>query len=233
MSFFKDEGWPNHHNGGGTKHVKSILGSFELEPLRDLGEFEPIIVRKRQTVLSDELKGKILSLFVQGMSYSDILLHSKDIYGVELSSGMIRKITDQLLPLREDGRSHPLERVYPILFLETIHFKVRKEGGVVSKALYHLLGIDRQGRKQVLGLYVSDSEDANFWCQVLADLKRCRDEDILIACREGLKGFPEESPAHFPQTEVQLCIVHQIRNSTAIGGKQRSESFFKGLERDL
>lgn len=231
MSFSKDDGSPNRRNGVTSKRIRSGMGSFELETPRDrLGEFEPQIVRKRQTVLTDELDGKILSLFGQGMSYSDIQLHLKDIYGVELSPGMISKITDQLLPLIEEWRSQPLESVYPILFLDAIHFKVRDEGHVVSKALYSLLGIDSHGRKQVLGLYISESEGANFWCQVLADLKLRGVEDILIACVDGLKGFPEAIAVHFPKTEVQLCIVHQIRNSLRYVASKDQKAFLKDLK---
>lgn len=231
ISDSKAAGSQNRRNGVTRKCVQSSTGTFELATPRDrAGSFEPEIVKKRQTVLTEEVDSKILSLFSQGMSYSDIRSHLEEIYGIEVSPATISKVTDQLLPLIDEWRSQPLESVYPILFLDAIHFKVRQDGRVVSKALYSLLGIDCNGCKQVLGLYLSESEGANFWCQVLADLKERGVEDILIACIDGLKGFPDAIASIFPKAEIQLCIVHQIRNSLRYVASKDQKAFLKDLK---
>ena len=231
ISDSKAAGSQNRRNGVTRKLVQSSTGTFELATPRDrAGSFEPEIVKKRQTVLTEEVDSKILSLFSQGMSYSDIRSHLEEIYGIEVSPATISKVTDQLLPLIDEWRSQPLESVYPILFLDAIHFKVRQDGRVVSKALYSLLGIDCNGCKQVLGLYLSESEGANFWCQVLADLKERGVEDILIACIDGLKGFPDAIASIFPKAEIQLCIVHQIRNSLRYVASKDQKAFLKDLK---
>lgn len=208
------EGTKNYRNGKSRKRIKSSLGEFDLSTPRDRnGEFEPIAVKKRQTILTDDLDAKILNLYANGMSYSDIRSNLEELYQVPISNGTIHKITDRLLPELEAWRNRPLASVYTIVYLDAIHFKVREDGHVVSKAIYSLLGVDCEGKKDVLGLYVSDSEGANFWAGVLASLKQRGVEDILIACVDGLKGFPEAIHSLFPKTEVQLCIIHQIRHS--------------------
>ena len=217
-------------NGKTAKQVQSSLGSFELSTPRDrAGEFEPKLVKKRQTILTDELDGKILGLFAQGMSYSDIVGH-KDLYGIDVSTALISKVTDKLLPTIEEWQTQPLESVYPIVYLDAIHFKVREDGRVIAKALYTLLGIDQSGRKQILGLYMSDAEGANFWCRVLADIKERGVDDILIACVDGLKGFPQAIASIFPNTEVQLCVVHQIRNSLRFVASKNQKEFMTDLK---
>lgn len=204
----------NYRNGRSSKIVKSSMGEFELETPRDReGSFNPSLVKKRQTVLTDDLDSKILSLYANGMSYTDIRSNLEDLYQVPISNGVISKITDRLLPAVEEWRNRPLSNVYAIVYLDAIHFKVREDGKVVSKAIYSLLGVDSDGHKDVLGLYVSDAEGANFWASVLASLKERGVEDIVIACVDGLKGFPEAIHSLFPKTEVQLCVIHQIRHS--------------------
>jgi putative transposase len=218
-------------NGKTAKQVRSSLGSFELSTPRDrAGEFEPELVKKRQTILTDELDGKILGLFAQGISYSDIVGHLKDLYGIDVSTALISKVTDKLLPTIEEWQSQPLESVYPIVYLDAIHFKVREDGRVIVKALYTLLGIDQSGKKQILGLYISDAEGANFWCSVLADIKERGVDDILIACVDGLKGFPQAIASIFPNTEVQLCVVHQIRNSLRFVASKHQKEFMTDLK---
>jgi putative transposase len=204
----------NRRNGRSTKLMKSSSGEFELEVPRDrISEFEPQIIKKRQTVMTDDLDTKILNLYANGMSYSDIKNNLEELYQVEISDGAINKITDRLLVELKEWRERPLDSVYPIVFLDAIHFKVRDDGVVKSKAIYSLLAVTCEGKKDILGLYVSDNEGANFWAGVLASLKQRGVEDILIACVDGLKGFPEAINSLFPKTEIQLCIVHQIRNS--------------------
>ena len=197
--------------------MQSSLGSFELEVPRDrASSFEPQIVRKRQTILTDELDTKILALYGIGNSYSDISSHLKDIYGVDISEGSISKVTDRLLPELNEWRNRPLEKTYPIVFLDAMFFRMRKDGKVINQAVYSILAINPEGKKDILGIYTAESEGANFWLSVLSDLQARGLEDIFIACVDGLKGFPEAINAVFPKTEVQLCVVHQIRNSGAL-----------------
>ena len=204
----------NRRNGISRKQVKSSSGSFELEVPRDRNaEFEPQIIKKRQTLLSDDLDSKILNLYANGMSYADIRSNLEDIYQVEISNGAISKITDRLLPELKEWRERPLQSVYAIVYLDAIHFKMRVDGRVSETAVYTLLGIDSEGYKEILGLYLGEAEGASYWASVLASLKERGVEDILIACVDGLKGFPEAIASLFPHCEVQLCIIHQLRNS--------------------
>ncbi len=204
----------NRKNGYTSKTMRTEHGAFELETPRDRnGSFEPQIVKKSQTHMSDEIEKKMLSLFSLGSSYSQITEHIEDIYGVHFSKPAITAVTDKLIPMLEEWRVRPLEAIYPFIYLDAIHYKVREDGHYVSKAFYTVLGINLEGKKEILGLYLNESEGAKFWLQVLTDLQNRGVQDILIASVDGLKGFPEAINAVFPDTEVQLCIVHQIRNS--------------------
>ena len=221
----------NRRNGKSTKTVTHSAGSFELETPRDReGSFEPEVVRKRQTVLNDALDEKILGLFSLGMSYDDIRKHLAEMYGVDISAAKISAVTDKLLPLIIEWRSRPLESTYPIIFLDAMFFKAREEGKVIQKAVYNILGINQQGHKEILGFYAAGTEGANFWLGVLNDLKNRGVEDILIACVDGLTGFPEAIQAAFPKTEVQLCIVHQIRQSIRYVASKDQKIFLKDLK---
>lgn len=221
----------NRRNGHSKKLVKTNTGSFELETPRDRdGSFEPEIVKKRQTVLNESLDNKVLSLYALGMSYEAISSHLADMYGLEVSSAKISLISDKLLPLITEWRNRPLGSVYPIVFLDAMHFKVREEGKVVSKAFYTVLGVTCEGKKDILGLYLSESEGARFWLGVLNDLRARGVEDILIASVDGLKGFPEAIAQVFPRTEVQLCIVHQIRNSLKYVVSRNQKAFMVDLK---
>lgn len=214
LSTCKDDGEPNRRNGKSKKLVKSGTGSFELETPRDRNSsFEPEIVKKRQTILNESLDNKVLSLYALGMSYEAITDHLQEMYGLEVSTAKISQITDKLVPVITEWRNRPLEAVYPIVFLDAMHFKIREEGKVVSKAIYSILGVNKNGCKEILGIYLSESEGARFWLSVLNDLRTRGIEDILIASIDGLKGFPEAIAEVFPKAEIQLCIVHQIRNS--------------------
>jgi transposase-like protein len=222
---------PNRRNGKSKKTVKTGTGSFELATPRDReGSFEPEIVKKRQTVLNESLDNKILSLYALGMSYDAISEHLQELYGLEVSSGKISQVTDKLLPLITEWRNRTLDAVYPIVFLDAIHFKVREEGRVVSKAFYSVLAVDTEGKKEILGLYLSESEGAHFWLSVLNDLKHRGIEDILIASIDGLKGFPEALAEVFPKTEIQLCVVHQIRNSLKYVVSKDQKAFMVDLK---
>ena len=206
-------------------------GVFELDTPRDReGSFEPEIVKKRQTVLNESLDNKVLGLYAIGMSYEAISEHLAEMYGLEVSSAKISLITDKLLPAITEWRNRPLESVYPIVFLDAMHFKVRVEGKVVSQAFYTVLAVTKEGKKDILGLYLSENEGARFWLGVLNDLRARGLEDILIASVDGLKGFPEAIAEVFPRTETQLCIVHQIRNSLKYIVSKEQRDFMTDLK---
>ena len=225
-----DEG-NNRRNGLSSKMMKSAAGSFDLEVPRDRnGTFDPQLVRKRQTTLTNELDSKILALYGLGTSYGDISSHLQDIYGVDVSPATISAVTDKLLPQITEWRNRPLESLYSIVFLDAMFFKAKQENKVVTKVIYNIMGITRSGHKEILGFYACESEGSHFWLGVLNDLKARGVEDILIACIDGLKGFPEAIQAAFPHTEVQLCIVHQIRNSIKHVASKNQKSFMKDLK---
>lgn len=226
-----DDGENNRRNGKLKKTIKSDIGSFELETPRDRNStFEPQIVKKRQTILNAALDDKILALFGLGMSYEDISKHLADMYGVDISKTTISTVTDKLIPIITEWRSRPLETTYPVIFLDAMFFKTREENKVMQKAIYMILGINQQGHKEVLGFYAAESEGANFWLGVLNDLKNRGVADILIACVDGLTGLPEAIQCAFPKTEVQLCVVHQIRNSIRYVSSKDLKPFLKDLK---
>lgn len=188
----------NRRNGITTKTVKTGTGSFELEVPRDRnGSFEPQLIKKRQTILNEELDNKILALYGLGTSYDGIASHLQEIYGVEVSAATISAVTDKLVPLLNEWRSRPLEVVYAIVFLDAMFFKVKQDNKVITKVIYNIMGISQSGHKDILGFYACESEGAHFWLSVLNDLKARGVEDILIACIDGLKGFPEASNTQF------------------------------------
>jgi len=224
-------GISNRRNGKNSKMIKSESGNFEISTPRDReSSFEPQIIKKRQTVLNESLDQRILELFGSGMSYSDISNHLKEIYDFDTSSATISAVTDRLLPIINDWRSRALEEFYPIIFLDAMFFKARQDGQVVTKAMYNILGIDKSGKKDILGFYISESEGANFWLGVLNDLQARGVKDILIACIDGLKGFPEAINTIYPECEIQLCIVHQIRNSLKYIASRDQKEFMKDLK---
>lgn len=204
----------NRRNGHTRKNLKSSLGAFEISTPRDRNSsFEPQTVAKRQRTISEDIDKKILALYGLGMSYGDIQSHLKDLYGVELSDGTLTAITDRIIPEIKEWQNRPLESVYPVIWLDAMHFKVRQEGMVKSKAVYSVLGVSMDGQKEVIGIYFGEQEGSTFWRQVLNDLKMRGIEDICIACIDNLKGFADVIEDVFPKTQVQLCLVHQMRNS--------------------
>lgn len=222
----------NRRNGKSKKTVKSLNGSFELNTPRDrAGTFSPQLVKKHQTTLNDELEQKIIALYGLGMSYKDISAHLQEMYGLEVSTGTLAAVTDKIIHTVKEWQARPLESIYPIVWLDAIHYKIRENGKVLTKAVYTILGVTLEGRKEVLGLYISENEGANFWLQVLTDLSNRGVADILIACVDGLKGFPEAIESIFPKTEVQLCVVHQIRNSLKYVGSKNQKEFMADLKR--
>ena len=250
-SYLEQNPTGNHRNGYSKKTVKSAVGSFELETPRDRnGEYEPVLVKKHQTKLTPEIDNRILSLFSHGMSYGAIKDHIAEIYQLEVSEATISSITDQLIPQLKAWQSRPLDSVYPFVWLDAIHYKVKDEGRYVNKAVYTLLALNTEGRKELIGLYCSESllehssrlalgrsdaslfprSGANYWLSVLTDLHNRGVQDILIACVDGLKGFPEAIQAIFPNTEVQLCVIHQIRNSIRYVASKDQKAFMRDLK---
>lgn len=225
----------NRRNGYTRKTVKSTSGSFELETPRDRnGEFEPQLVKKNQTKLSEEIDNKIISLYALGMSYRDIQKHVADMYGLEISDGAITNITDKLLPQLQAWKQRPLDTIYPFVWLDAIHYKVKDKGVYVSKAIYTILALNVEGKKELLGLHLSESEGANHWLSVLTDLQNRGVQDILIACLakqrfSGLKGFPDAINTIYPDTHIQLCIIHMVRNNL----KYVSWKDYKAVTADL
>jgi putative transposase len=225
------KGNPNRRNGYNKKQIKGSGGEFELSTPRDReSTFEPQIVKKHQTTITDEIEEKILSMYALGMSYADITKHIEEIYRISLSTATISTITDKIIARVKEWQQRPLEAIYPFVWLDAIHYKIKEDGRYISKAVYTILGVRLDGRKEVMGLYLSESEGANFWLQVLTDLNNRGVEDILIASVDGLKGFPEAINAIFPKTEVQLCIVHQIRNSIRYVASKNQKEFVKDLK---
>lgn len=221
----------NRKNGYTSKTMKTASGSFELETPRDrAGTFEPQLVQKNQTHLTDELERKILALYAHGNSYQSIREHLKDYYDLDFSNGTLNAVTDKLLPELESWRERDLDAVYPIVWLDAIHYKIKENGRFVSKAIYTILGLNIEGRKEMLGLYLSDAEGAHYWLSVLTDLQNRGVKDILIACVDGLKGFPEAIATIYPDTEVQLCIIHQIRNSMKYVAAKNQRAFMADLK---
>jgi len=188
--------------------------------------YEPQIVKKHQTTISDEIEEKIISMYGLGMSYRDISAHIEEIYQVSISTATISAVTDKIINTVKEWQARPLEAIYPFIWLDAIHYKVKDGGKYLSKAVYTILGVRVDGKKEILGLYLSESEGANFWLSVLTDLQARGVEDILIASVDGLKGFPEAINSIFPQTEVQLCIVHRPSKATT---PQRSEDKYETL----
>lgn len=221
----------NKRNGKGRKTVKSSLGEVELETPQDRhSSFEPQIVEKRQRILADNLEKQIIAMYGLGNSLRDIQEHIKEMYDTNISTEVLSDITDRVIPKVKEWQDRPLEPIYCIVWLDAMHFKVREEGRVKHKALYNILGINKKGRKEVLGMYISESEGANFWLQVLTQLQNRGLKDILIACTDNLTGFSEAIYSVYPQTEIQLCIVHQIRNSLKYVASKEQKTFMKDLK---
>lgn len=227
----KAQGEDNRRNGKAKKRVKSLAGEFDLESGRDrLGTFEPMILPKRQVIINDALEEKIITLYGMGVSTRDISSYIKEMYLMDVSAAQLSAITDKVIPAMQEWRSRPIDAVYPIVFMDCIHYKVKEDGRVVTRAVYNLLGIDIEGKKDLIGMYSAETEGAKFWLSVLTDLKNRGLQDILIACIDGLKGFPEAIASIFPKTQIQLCVVHQIRNSLKYIAHKDKKAFMADLK---
>jgi len=204
----------NSRNGYNKKTIRSKMGETEIKVPRDRnGAFDPKLIGKYQTK-TDDLENQIIAMYAKGMSTRDIEDHLRDIYGIDASAGLISRITDKIMPQVQEWQSRPLEALYPIVFMDAIVFKVRKDSKVINKSVYSVLGIDMDGKKDILGLWISENESASFWLSVCNELKNRGVQDILIVCRDNLSGFSSAIEAVFPKSEQQLCVIHQIRNST-------------------
>ena len=212
---YRNKDGENSRNGYSKKTLKTSFGETEIKVPRDRdGEFELQLVKKNQTTLTGDIEEKILSMYAKGMTTSDIEAHIQDIYGLECSDSTISRITDKILPVVREWQSRPLEEIYAVVFMDAIHFHVRSEGQIVKKAVYIAIGINMNGLKEVLGMWVGEIESAKFWLSVMNGLKNRGLQDILIACVDGLTGFPAAIEAVYPKTEIQQCVIHQIRNTT-------------------
>jgi len=212
---YRNKETDNSRNGYSQKTVKSSMGEMEVNVPRDRnGEFEPQILKKHQTSLSGDIEEKILSMYAKGMSTSDIERHIREIYGLSVSDTTISRVTDKILPVVREWQQRPLESVYAVVFMDGIYFHVRSEGQIVKKAVYIAIGIQTNGIRDVLGMWIGENESAKYWMSILNSLKNRGVEDILIACVDGLTGFTGAIEAVYPKTEIQQCVIHQIRNST-------------------
>lgn len=212
---YKNKDTDNSRNGHSNKTLRTSYGDVGVSVPRDRkGEFEPQLLKKNQTSVSQDIEEKIISMYAKGMTTGDIEAHIQDIYGIEVSDTTISRITDKILPVAKEWQQRPLETVYAVVFLDAIHYHVRSEGQIVKKAVYIAIGIDLGGKKDVLGMWVGENESAKFWAMVLNGLKNRGVEDIFIACTDNLTGFSAAIEAVYPRTEIQNCIIHQLRNSS-------------------
>lgn len=212
---YRNKKTDNSRNGYSSKTMHTSYGDMELDIPRDRnGEYEPQLIKKYQNTVTQDMEEKIISMYAKGMSTGDIETHMRELYDVDISDSTISRITDKIMPIVKEWQQRPLEPIYAVVFLDAIHYHVRSEGRIIKKAVYIILGIDMEGHKDVLGMYVGENESAKFWLSIINGLKNRGVEDILIACVDGLNGFPQAIEAVYPQTEIQQCIIHQIRNST-------------------
>jgi putative transposase len=221
----------NSRNGYRKKTLRTKFGETLIQIPRDRnGDFEPKIVKNYESSING-LEEQIIALYSKGMTTRDIESHMNDLYGIEASPSLISRITDKIIPLALEWQSRPLDQIYPIVYLDAIHFKVKQENRIVSKAAYTVLGINMDGEKDILGIWIGENESASFWLSVLTDLKSRGVEDIFIACIDGLKGFPEAIQAVFPRTNIQLCVIHQIRNSMKYVPSKNRQEFMNSLKK--
>ena len=227
---YKNKSTDNSRNGHSSKNLRTSFGDVEVSVPRDRkGEFEPQLLKKNQTSISQDIEEKILSMHAKGMTIGDIEAHIQDIYGLSVSATTVSRITDKILPVAKEWQQRPLESIYAVVFLDAIHYHVRSEGQIVKKAVYIAIGLDLDGRKDVLGMWVGENESAKFWATVLNGLRNRGVEDIFIACTDNLTGFDTAIHAVFPETEIQNCMIHQLRNSS----KYVSYKDLKALMSDL
>lgn len=229
---YRNKDTDNSRNGHSSKTMKTSFGEVDIDVPRDRkGEFEPQLVKKQQTSLSGDIEEKILSMYAKGMTTRDIDAHIREIYGLEVSDSTVSRITDKILPVVKEWQQRPLEEIYAVVFLDAIHYHVRSEGQIVKKAVYIAIGINMAGIKEVLGMWVGENESAKYWLSILNGLRNRGVEDILIACVDGLTGFDNAIEAVYPKTEIQQCIIHQIRNTTRFVSYKDIKALMADLKR--
>ena len=227
---YQNKATDDSRNGYSKKTVTSSLGEIDLDIPRDRkGEFEPQIVRKNQTDISN-IEDQVLSMYAKGMTTRDISAHLKSVYGVDASAEMISHMTDRILPIAKEWQNRPLERKYAVVFMDAVHFHVRQDNQTVKKAVYVAIGIRLNGRKEVLGMWIGGNESAKYWLGVLNEIKNRGVEDIMIVSVDGLTGFSDAINAVFPQAEIQRCIVHQVRYTTKFVNYKDLKPFVKDLK---
>ncbi|MBA4313043.1 MAG: IS256 family transposase [Chlorobiaceae bacterium] len=221
----------NSRNGKNSKTLKNDQGEIDIAVPRDRnGSFDPVVVKKYERTLGP-IEDKIISMYAKGMSTRDIQSHIQEIYGMDMSATLISNMTEKIIDLAKQWQNRVLENIYPIVFFDAIHYKVQDEGKVVTKAAYTALGVDINGKKDLLGLWVGQVEGSHFWLNIMTELKNRGVEDILISCIDGLKGFPEAINTVFPKTEIQLCVIHLIRATLKYIAWKDMKAFMKDLKK--
>ena len=212
---YRNKETDNSRNGHSRKTMRTSYGDMDIAIPRDRkGEYEPQLIPKYQNTVTQDMEEKIISMYAKGMTTGDIEAHLKELYDLDISDSTISRITDKIMPLVKEWQEHPLQEIYAVVYMDAIHYHVRSEGRIVKRAVYIALGIDMDGKKDVIGMYVGENEGAKFWLSIINGLKNRGVQDILIACVDGLNGFPQAIEAVYPKTEIQQCIIHQIRNTT-------------------
>src|SRR3712207_1309673 len=220
----------NYRNGYSKKNIRSSFGDIDVDIPRDRNaEFEPKVIKKYETVCN-ELDKKVIGLYARGMSTRDIQAEIEDLYGITISPSMVSKITDKVIGAATAWQNRTLDRIYPIVYMDAMHFKVRDDNRIVSKAAYICMAYDMSGHKDILGIWVGESEGAKFWLSVCNDLKNRGVKQILIACMDGLRGLPDAIKTVYPEVSIQTCIVHQIRNSLKYIASKDKKEFIKDLK---
>lgn len=227
----KKKGNTAARNGTSHKTLKTSYGKVDIDvPRTRTDGFEPEIIKKR-SVVEGGLESQVLSMYAKGMTTRDIVDHVQSLYGIELSPSSVSNITDKIVEEAKEWYSRTLDSLYPVVFLDAVHFKVREEGRIVTKAAYVALGINSEGYKDILGIWIGENEGAKFWLKVCNELKNRGVQDILVVCIDGLKGFPDAIHTVFPETKVQLCIIHQIRNTLKYVASKDQRAFMKDLKK--
>ena len=212
---YRNKETDNSRNGHSKKTMRTSYGDMDIAIPRDRkGEYEPQLIPKYQNTVTQDMEEKIISMYAKGMTTGDIEAHLKELYDLDISDSTISRITDKIMPLVKEWQERPLQEIYAVVYMDAIHYHVRSEGRIVKRVVYIALGIDMDGKKDVIGMYVGENEGAKFWLSIINGLKNRGVQDILIACVDGLNGFPQAIEAVYPKTEIQQCIIHQIRNTT-------------------
>ena len=212
---YRNKETDNSRNGRSKKTMRTSYGDMDIAIPRDRkGKYEPQLIPKYQNTVTQDMEEKIIFMYAKGMTTRDIEAYLKELYDLDISDSTISRITDKIMPLVKEWQERPLQEIYAVVYVDAIHYHVRSEGRIVKRAVYIALGIDMDGKKDVIGMYVGGNEGAKFWLSIINGLKNRGVQDILIACVDGLNGFPQAIEAVYPKTEIQQCIIHQIRNTT-------------------